>query len=442
MGVAAVRGQQRRGRRSGERAAAARARVGATSTIARLTSCAVVGLLALSSSGCGGGTGQGAGRGARQAEAPLPAPPTERDLALDWLDGEGRLTPARLERLLALAMAFPTSRRVVDEAVEALGVSGPRGLGDVVSVCEPGLADASGGRAVIEANTHVFSVDLPTLVAGRPSPAVEAHLREVTGDRRALRVKVEPGDDVYAVRLWYRPTFCVMPGLDLASALEVLTHELTHAARREPTWAGPAVSEHAGERAYLEWRVQRPGDEVDAYLVGMKVRRELQPERRLGFAPLERRVGAKGEPLAGRAELGRVILDAPPDGIGYATTSLRGAYDEALVDEHGEARTRLRVVESALEQRRRHMAVTEQNVAGFEHNVGVYRQGAAEVRARGDANEAAKLDAQAASEERARASEQATLAVLRASIARLEAERTRLRAWVARVEARRAALGG
>lgn len=327
------------------------------------------------------------------AREPASSLPPERWMDADWLDGDGRLTLPRFERVLTMGQRDPEVAALFAESVARLGRGRVAELFDRFSVCTPEQAQGLAGKTFLRTEVAVFS----------RTPEMEAAAREQTRGPDLLGVRVVDTPDYLVVRRWVAPRICLVPGISLAGAYEALVHELVHALRRDPFAAEQAADLTApglDEGTFSIARVQSPGDEVDAYVAASRARARLEGTNGVLLGPLQPLFDPSGVLRAPRDVLARTILAPAPTGLGYASGTMHAALAQARRDEADMLDVRRKVVAALVENKQKERAVHAQNVVihtqnvgAFEHNIGVARQ-------RGDAALEARTRAQLAEEQR------------------------------------------
>lgn len=369
----------------------------------------------------------------RQASPPLAGrrPPPTAALQENWLQGSRTLRQQYFERLLDLVAQDPEATTLINQAVTAFKRREPGDLFRLFSLCPPDTPPDSGGHTFLDFNIAVFSLDIDSLSSGKPSAQVQLQIDDLLKAPENMRVVQKNFPDYIMIKRSMIPKICMIQDMNLASAYQTLLHELTHATLRDPhTLPGSPMS--MDESTFLEKLVQAPGDELDAYRVSIRARIRLDKSRENVYPQLRRFFNDQGDLTGSRIQLARAILAPAPVGLAYASTSMSGAYKEAIETERAEFATRLKLVEATLAARKEQQRIFLENIEIYTHNVEASKQRSALARSKGD--KAGAVQAQQKGEEAARDAEAARRAipVLQASIQRLEQESASLRKLLGR----------
>ncbi|MCS6900031.1 MAG: hypothetical protein RMJ98_10125 [Myxococcales bacterium] len=348
-------------------------------------------------------------------------PPPVEALSKDWLDGGSSLRREYFERLLDLVAQDPEAVALVQRAVTAFKRRDHGDLFDLFSICPEDTPKDSGGHTFFNYDLGVFSLDVESLASGKLSAHAQAQLDEVLASPTLMRYLRKNFPDYVLIYRSMVPRICMVRGLDLGTAYETLIHELTHATLRDPHYFPKKASE-TDEATFLESSVQAPGDEVDAYIAGIRARIRVEKNRNRVHRQLQRYFDDQGNLVAPRLQIARAILAPAPAGLGYAQSSLQDAYARALEAERAELFTRLQVVEATLVMRREQQEVLSKNAEVHAHNLKVYQQQAELARSKGD--KASQIQTRQKTAEANRNAEEIRrmLPVVEASLRRLEQE--------------------
>jgi GNAT superfamily N-acetyltransferase len=350
-------------------------------------------------------------------------PTSAADLGNDWLDGTGRLTPERLDRIFAIAARDAEVKPLLDEALARMGRGSRETLRSRFTLCAEGDAPGLAGKTFMRQEQLV--------VAKGEGWAAEVQKATHTDD--LMDARVTDGVDYAVVERWVIPRICMQPQLPLGGAVEALVHELTHALKRDPRRYPVDLATPTDEAHFQIATVQLPGDEVDAYATASRARVRLDGGTAGVLPPLRPSFDAQGRLIGSRESLARAIVASAPQGLGYGDGMLRHALAEARAAESSTLESKRRLLATFADLRHDEQAQLVKIIATMTANVGIHETNIGIAQQRRDAALEAKF-------KKARDDEKKKLDETKALLAASQASEQRVRAEIPQLEARIAKL--